>query len=186
MTKASRFIAAWNDLPPTAIGTRTGPSAAAYTQFGTTGIFLPMFSDNHGADEIYQATFQMSHGWQEGSALHPHVHVIPTANGAGGNEDVVLKLDYQFINIGAAFSTTTNSSETLVFRVGAAEANKHIMWEWSAITATGKTLSAALPLLITRLSKTDVRDNYTGSIYLLFCDLHNLQDGLGSIGELTK
>jgi hypothetical protein len=44
-----------------------------------------------------------------------------TANGAAGNEDVVLKLDYQWVNINAAFNTTTNSSDTQTFRVGAAD-----------------------------------------------------------------
>lgn len=181
----SRISRAWNDLLPAATISRSGPSAAAFTQYGTTGFYFATLADNHGADEQYQSGFQLSHAWAAGTEAHVHIHVIPSANGAAGNEDVVLKLEYQWVNINAAFSTTTNSTETLTFRVGAADANKHILWEWTAINGTGKTLSSALPVLITRLSKTSAADNYTGDIKLVFVDAHVEHDRLGSVAEVT-
>jgi len=181
----SRISRAWNDLLPAATISRSGPSAAAFTQYGSTGFYFATFTNNVAFDEAYQSGFQLSHTWAAGTEAHVHIHVIPTTNGAAGNEDVVLKLEYQWVNINAAFSSTTNSSETLTFRVGATDANKHILWEWTPINGTGKTLSSALPVLITRLSKTDAADNYTGDIKLVFIDAHVEHDRLGSVAEVT-
>ena len=181
----SRLSRSWNDLIPAATIVRDGPSAAAYTQFGTTGFYLPMFSDNHGVDEIFQTGFQMSHMWAVATDAHFHLHVIPSANGSAGNEDVVLKLDYQWININSAFSTTTNTTVTATFRVGAADANTHLIWEFAALSGSGKTLSSGLVATITRLSKTSASDNYTGNVYLIFTDAHVEVDRIGSASEVT-
>ncbi len=181
----SRISRAWNDLIPAATVTRTGPNAADYTQYGTTGIYLPVFTNDAAFDEIYQTGFQFSHMWAAGTDAHFHIHIIPSANGSAGNEDVVLRLDYQWVNVDGTFSTTTNSTTSTTFRVGAADANKHLIWEFTTLSGSGKTLSSGLIATITRLSKTDAADNYTGGIYLLFTDIHIETDRLGSIAEVT-
>lgn len=184
----NKFTNGWDDVIQAVTATRTPATAGAgLEQYGTTGFYLYTLTDNAGTDEVYQAGFQIPHAYQAGGDSHLHIHVIPSANGSAGNEDVVLKLQYQWVNINAAFSTTTNSSDTQTFRVGAAEANKHILWEWDpAQSGTGKTLSSALITTITRLSKTDAADNYTGKIYILFVDTHVYRDSIGSIQEVTK
>ena len=51
------------------------------------------------------------------------------------------------------------------------------------ITATGKTLSSVILCSITR----DVsEDDYGGSVYLLYVDVHYLTDGKGSRQVLVK
>ena len=179
----------WEDILPYSVNPGTGLTGLDIEDYGTTGFRLYYWANNTSASEVYQAFFQIPHRMLQGGDAHLHLHVIPSANGSAGNEDVELKLDYQWVNIGGAYSTTTNATDTDVFRVGAADANKHILWEFDPpLDGDGKTLSADLMVKVTRLTKSAerVNDDYTGKVYLRFIDLHMQQDALGSTDETTK
>lgn len=128
----------------------------------------------------------MPHRWASATSAYFHLHVVPSANGAGGNEDVVFNIDYQWVNINSTYSTTTNSTLPLTFRVGAADANKHLVWSFTALSGAGKTLSSDLIIILTRLSKTSASDNYTGDIWLRYTDLHLELDKVGSSSQSAE
>lgn len=176
----------WMDIQPYATANGQGPAALSLAQYGTTGYYLYKWADNHSADEKYQFGFQMPHQMVTGSDAHFHLHIIPSANGTAGNQDVVFKIDYQWVNVGDSFSTTTNSTATKTFTVGTSEANKQLIWSFTGLSGAGKTLSSALLISVSRLSKTSASDNYTGDIHLLFGDVHTQVDGFGSNDELVK
>lgn len=178
----------WKDVAPYSVSTGSGPSAPALAQYGTTGHYLRKFSDNHGSDEALTIAFQMPHEWKLGSDVHFHIHVIPSANGSGGNNQVIFRASYQWVNIDGSFSTTTNVDLDTTFTVGASDGNAHKLWEPSAISGSGKTLSGGLLITLSRLSKTNPggADNYTGDVWLLFSDCHCECDAVGSADETVK
>lgn len=177
---------AWDDIQPYYISGQ-GPSAAAEAQYGTTGFYWYKFTDNHGKDEERQFSFQIPHRMLTASDAHLHLHVVPSANGAAGNEDVVFRIAYQWVNIGGSYSTSTNTAFDTTFRVGAAEGNKHLIWEPAALSGAGKSLSSDLVVIVSRQSKTQsATDNYTGDIWLRYVDIHAEIDGFGSDAELVK
>lgn len=178
----------WKDVAPYSVATGSGPSAPALAQYGTTGHYLHKFADNHGSDEAITIAFQMPHEWKIGSDVHFHVHVIPSANGSAGNNQVIFRASYQWVNIDGSFSTTTNTDLDTTFTVGASDGNAHKLWEPSALSGSGKTLSGGLVITLSRLSKTNPggADNYTGDVWLLFTDCHVECDAVGSADETTK
>jgi hypothetical protein len=179
----------WDDVLPYAINPGTGLTALSAEQYGTTGFNFYFFDNNTAANESFQALFQIPHRFLENSNAHLHLHVIPSANGSGGNEDVDLELAYQWVNLNAAYSTSANSTDAQTFRVGAADANNHLLWEFDPpLDGSGKTISADLFLRVTRMTKSADRDadNYTGKVYLRFVDLHMQIDAAGSTDETSK
>jgi len=179
-----RLSRGWDDILPYSTANAQGVAGLANAQYGTTGFQLYKWVDSVAADETFQFAFQMPHRMSEGGDVHFHLHVIPSANGAGGNNVVRLQYDYQWVNIDAAFSTTTNTTIAAAsYTVGAADANVHKLWEPAALSGSGKTYSSGLIMRVTRLSKTDAVDDYTGDIWLLFADLHVEINALGSISE---
>lgn len=181
-----RLSRGWDDVAPYYINGQ-GSDVAAVGAYGTTGLAWYKFADNHAKDEELQFSFQLPHRWAAGTDVHFHLHVVPSANGAGGNEDAVFQISYQWVNIGEAFSTTTMTTPTATtFRVGAAGANKHTLWEFAALAGSGKTLSSDLVIILKRLSKTSASDNYTGDVWLRYTDIHVEIDSIGSLGEVTK
>jgi hypothetical protein len=179
----NRMGRAWDDVQPY-YSNGQGSDAAAYAAYGTTGFLWLKFDDDAAKDKEWQFGFQLPHRWAFATSIHFHLHVVPSANGAAGNEDVVFQISYQWVNIDGSYSTTTNTDLPATFRVGAADANKHKYWEFSAISGAGKTLSSDLVIILRRMSKTSAADNYTGDIWLRYTDLHVEIDKIGSISEL--
>jgi len=179
-----RLSRAWDDIAPYTTTNGQGPAALALAQYGTTGFYLYRWSNSLAADETFQFGFQFPHRMEEGTDMHFHLHVIPSQNGTGGDEVVRLQFDYQWVNIGDTLSLTTNTTIAAAsYTVGATEGNKHLLWEPAALSGSGKTYSSGLIMRVTRLSKTDAADNYTGDIWLWFGDCHGIINGLGSISE---
>ena len=182
----ARIGRSWDDIQPYYISGQ-GADVAGTATYGTTPFQWYKFTDNHAKDEQLQFSFQLPHRWAAATDVHLHLHVVPSANGAGGNEDVSFRLSYQWIEINSAFSTTTMTTPAdTTFRVGVADANKHLIWEFTALAGAGHSLSSDLAVIIYRMSKTNAADNYTGDIWLRYIDLHVEIDSLGSISELAK
>lgn len=176
----------WVDIQPYATFNGQGPAALALAQYGTTGFYMYRWTNSAAADETYQFGFQMPHQMLLGSSAHFHLHVVPSANGAVGNQDVVMRASYQWVNVDGTLSTTTNTSVTQTFTVGTGDGNDHKIFEFDEFLGPDKGLSSALIVTVARLSKTSASDNYTGDLWLLFSDVHVQVDSLGSSEELTK
>lgn len=183
--------AVWDDLLPYSVNPGTGLTALGSEEYGTTGFKFLYWGNNTAANEVYQAFFQFSHKYKQGQAISLHLHVIPSANGSAGNEDVEFEIQYQWVNINGSYSTSTNTTvkdATTKFRVGASDANKHLLWDFADISGSGKNISSDLMVQIKRVTKTADRsaDNYTGKVYLRFVDVHYEIDTLGSRQETAK
>lgn len=180
----ARLSRAWDDVQPYySVG--QGVDVVATAQYGSTGFYWYRFTNNAGKDEQYQFSYQLPHRWQYATGAEFHLHVVPSANGSAGNNTVVFQVAYQWVNIGSAYSTTTNTSASAAFVVGSAGANVHTLWEFPEISGSGKTLSSDLVIILTRLSKTSATDDYTGDVWLRYTDIHVQIDKLGSAAEVT-
>ena len=178
----------FDDVLPYSINPGTGLTAMSSGNFGSIGFKWFYWSNNTAANEEIQCFFQLPHSYKEGTNIVLHVHVVPEANGSVGNEDVELAIAYQWVNVDGTYSTTTNSTDSKEFRIGAADANKHKVWSFTALTGTSKTISSDLIVRIRRLTKTAdrVNDDYTSSVYLRYVDCHFEKDTIGSRQESAK
>ena len=180
------FGSAWDDLrvPVTSVR-RLGTTDPDWVQFkdngaASVGVFALNFDGGGTRDEEVMFSVQMSHGWREGSALHPHVHWSPTDATAG---NVRWALEYTVCNVDGTFGNTTiiyiNDPSDQV-------AGKHQIADFADIDMTGNTFSA---MLICRLMReaTDAADTYDGHDATLFeIDFHHQIDRPGSREEYVK
>jgi hypothetical protein len=178
----------WDDMLPYSINPGTGLSAMSSEDYGTTGFKFNYFKNDSSANEEIQLFFQFSHSYKTSTDIYFHLHVIPSQNGAGGNEDVEFAIEYQWIPINGTYSTTTNTTDSQVFRVGATDSNKHKIFSWDVIADSAQGISSDLMIRVRRLTKTAdrVNDNYTGKVYLRFADVHFEKDTIGSRQETAK
>jgi len=179
---------AWEYLLPTPLEYGSGLSGISTGVYGTTGFTWPYWADSGAANEQVTCHFQLPRKWKEGSDVYLLLHVVPPVNGVGGDEDVEFEIEYQWVNIDGSYSTTTNTVDTQVFRVGAADANKHLVWTWDIISGTGKTISSDLMVIVKRLTKVGdrVNDNYTDSVWLRYIDVLFQVDTHGSRTQTSK
>lgn len=148
------------------------------------GVFTYLF-DAATEEELYFSV-QMPHGYKEGSDIKPHVHWMPTANGAAG-ADVCWGLEYTWVNIGDVmgntsiiYGDTNHLAEDLVD-------DRQYITSLGTIDGTGKKISSMLMCRIFR-DATGVggTDDYASDAALLEIDIHFEKDSFGSNGEYTK
>lgn len=178
----------WDDVLPYSLNPGTGLTALTIADYGSTGFRMNQFSNNTAANEEIQCYFQLPHSYKQGTNLHLHLHVVPSANGATGASAVEFNLAWQWVNIGSAYSSASNTTANTTFTVGSADQGKHTLWEFTELSGTGKTLSSDVMVKIKRLTKTAdrVNDNYLNSVWLRFVDIHFEKDTIGSRQELAK
>jgi len=179
----------WDDMLPYSINPGVGVSGMSLANYGATGFRWYFWDDNGAANEEIQCFFQLPHSYKEGTDVSLHLHVVPEVNGAGGDEDVEFSLEYQWVNITGGYSSAANTVvASTVFRVGAADAGKHILWDFAHFSGAGKTVSSELMVRIKRLTKVAdrVNDDYTAKVYLRFIDVHLEKDTIGSRTETSK
>ncbi len=152
---------------------------------GSQGVFTYLFSATI-ENELYFAV-QMPHSYKYGTAIHPHVHWVPVANGSAG-QVVSWGLEYSLAEIGGVFGNTTiiygNTSvpsETLV-------ANKQYLTGMTEIAMTGvDSVSAMLLCRVFRdATGGGATDDYASDTALLEIDFHYQLDTIGSDSEYIK
>lgn len=167
----------WDDLRFSVSNTRLpGSKAAIPTLYqGTEVLALPT---NQDATVYFQV--QMPHTWVEGTDIEIHYHYALSANGAA-NDSIRTVFTYSWSNINGTIPapTTINITNDVSSKID----STHYLKDLGVVSATGKTISSVLLCSITR----DVsEDNYSGSVYILYVDVHHLTDGKGSRQELVK
>jgi len=139
-----------------------------------------------GTDEMYFVA-QLPHSWNEGTIIYPHIHWIPSENGAAGPTLPRWGLEYAWLNIGDTFSsyttiygTTTSTSEVL-------EENKQYLTPLGAagIDGTNKQISSMLICRIFR-DGSDTADTFAGYAGALEVDFHYEINTMGSRQEFIK
>ena len=124
---------------------------------------------------------QLPHSYDEGSDLEPHVHFIPTTNGAG---NVSWGLEYTWANVNDTFPVTV-----LITGVTAVTINtllKHYICELPTMSGTGKKISSMLMCRVYRNVGGESPGAYNAGAGLLEIDFHYRQCGVGSTQQYFK
>lgn len=167
----------------------SGVTAPAFAVF-VGGLYCNFF-ENTKVQSVY-FNVQMPHAWKEGSDLGAHVHWTEKAI-APNSTKVHWGLEYQWVNIGENFNTTTNSTITgsTVLTTSSINADNTLALGEHAITSLG-TISGAgqkfSSVLVCRLYRdgAHVNDTYTGDAALLSVDFHYQIDSFGTSSEFAK
>jgi hypothetical protein len=132
------------------------------------------------ATEAVSFWCQMPHDWRRGTALHPHVHWIPSGTATG---NVWWELEYYIAEQATTFSTLATVAAT---DYNDGTANMHRYCELASINMSSITgLSAMIGCRLIRRSDL-AADNYGEDAGLLEVDFHYRKDGFGSDTEETK
>lgn len=166
----------WEDLrfPATAINPTGAPSPMT---FDTTNIG---FSAAASGTQVIAVVGQMPHAWKQGSSIVPHIHWSPTSTDTGS---VLWRLEYKWTNIN---DTESGSFTTVdVLDPGDGTTLKHQLASFGSISGTGKTLSSALVMKISRIGG-DASDTYADAALMREFDIHYEIDTIGSRSEYVK
>jgi hypothetical protein len=187
----------WDDLRVD--GSRVQNSGVTAPRWATFvgGLYSNFFDDN--ATQSVYFNVQMPHAWLQGSDLGAHVHW--TTSGAGNPNaspaplatKVVWSMEYQWVSIGANFSTTTNTtisgytpvSEGSINNDNSLAVGEHAITPVGTISGTGKNFSSVLVCRVARLG-SDTNDTYAGAAVLLSIDFHYQIDSFGTSNEFAK
>jgi len=149
---------------------RTVASAAQLVDINSTGVYA--YSFVNGLTREINFICQLTHQWQQGSTIEPHIHWCPNNTNTG---NVSLTLDYWITNLGQ-----TIASSTRVPLIVNADGTpyKHQLASFGEVSAVGKTVSCMFGGKITRLGGSTA-DSYTGDFFILNVDLHIKKDRWG-------
>lgn len=166
----------WDDAQQMAIALRdVGANVPVLTQYGTTGIYLPLFDLN----DLLVFAIQLPHSYQEFTALEPHVHWISDAIDAN---TVKWQMTYQWVNaesdVLAAVSSTTDGEEA---------PDVAGMTKLTALTTITKSDALISSLVLGNIKRvTNGGTDATANIYMAFFDLHFRKNTAGSRQEYIK
>jgi len=137
-----------------------------------------------GVDEMYFVV-QMPHDWAEGTTIYPHIHWVPSEDGASGPTVPRWVLQYTWSSLGAVFPAYTENAGTATVPNETLVKSKHYLTPLGEITASGKTISSMLICRIYR-DGSNSSDTYVGLAGALEIDFHYIRNTLGSRTEYTK
>lgn len=166
----------WDDLRFPATQLRVNP-ATLKPDFDFTEVG---FLFDSGSTETLYIIAQIPHSWKVGSSIYPHIHWMPTNTDTG---NVLWRMEYKWINIGADGSGAFTSIDTLDAADGTSY--KHQIADLPAIDGTGKTISSILSIKLSRIGG-DASDTYNADALLKEFDIHYEIDTIGSREEYVK
>lgn len=168
----------WEDLRFPASGFNPAGSTAPPTVDTTTGLLS--FAGN--ADNIIGGVAQMPHGWDPGTTIYPHLHLIATTADAGKNSR--WKFEYNRANNTENFENAYGSYTTLATITVANPNNAATLLlpdSFGALTMTGYRESCCILWRITRLAGSDGADNDTNAWVLAEFDIHYQHKKAGTV-----
>lgn len=134
--------------------------------------------------ELIFVVAQMSHTWDEGTGIRPHIHWFKTTSAEG---DVAWRCRYRMFPIGdvgdaewqdlGMFTTPPVSDNDTALT--------HALTSFGEIDMTGLTLSDMIIFEISRVGG-DASDTYGADVALLEFDIHFIINSRGSRGEFIK
>ena len=136
-----------------------------------------MFSNT--VDNIVYLTLQLPHSYKEGTDVVPHIHWAPMNTNTGS---VTWKMEYQWKNIGEAFSGSTTT--VAVTQAASGTTGEQMVASFGAIDGTGKGISSMFCARIYR--DVDDGDDYNANAAMLEFDIHFEKDTIGSDQEYIK
>lgn len=186
--------ATWFDdvrVEPTVRGSGSKvPSYTAWTPAGgsASGLYFYLFDNAIAANEKeVNFKLQMPHGKLLSSAIHIHVHWIPTSTGSAGQK-VRWGLEYSKANPNGVFAAPgafIYAADPLSPPSTTPTQDTHYLTEFADIDMTGDALSTILLCRLFRNS-SDAIDTFAGDVGLLYIDAHIEFFQLGSNEEYTQ
>jgi hypothetical protein len=181
----------WDDLRVPLSSTKLGGSKdPTFSQVlnngaGSQGVFAYLFSASQEKELYFGA--QMPHNWEEGTAIHPHVHWLGGGNG-GATDVCAWGLEYSLANIGELFPNTTLVYGNEIFNADPQIiAFEHQVTELPSIDMSGVTLSSMLICRIFRdATGAGLTDDYSDVAALVEVDFHYRINSMGSAQEYIK
>lgn len=169
----------WEDLRVPATSAVVGAAPPDLGAFGPSGGLKTYLFDKATDQEVHLAV-QLPHTWEEASNITPHVHWSPVDTNTG---TVRWGLEYSWANMDGTFGAP---STIYAEDAGDGTAWKHQVKDFSALDATGKTISS---MIVCRLFRDadHANDTYDNDAALLECDFHyEIDTPAGSRAITTK
>jgi hypothetical protein len=180
------FDQRWTDLYAY-IDEGTGPAALTYEGYRDTGFFMRFF--RHNQDDNIFMRYQMPHGWDTTTDVHPHMHLIPMASGSG-----VVKMNYAYtwvlVNTGSFPGASGWVSGSVTATYTPSEQYMQKILDFGQISPPANAHeSAVLVFKVERPGASDASDTYQTSkdhgttaanVGVMFFDLHYQQSKAGT------
>lgn len=168
----------WDDiiLNPESLG--TGASAPDLTTFvGNTRAYA--FNGATTLEQLY-GSFEIPHGYKEGTDLRPHIHWSPTTAGTG---NVKWQMEYVMAKVDQTFTTST----TTITAIDSTNAisNQHLAVEFGMMSGIDVKIGEVCRFRLFR-DPTDVLDTYGADAALMSLGIHYEIDGDGSRTTFVK
>lgn len=185
--------ATWFDdvrVEPTVRG--TGTKIPAYTNYlaggSASGLYFYLFDNAIVAlEKEVNFKLQLPHGKLLGSAIHIHVHWVPTSTGNAGDK-VRWGLEYTKANPNGTFGAVgayIYATDPISPPSTTPTIHTHYITEFADIDMTGDALSTILLCRLFRNS-SDAADTFAGDVGLLYIDAHIEFSQLGSNDEYAQ
>lgn len=160
----------WDDIIISANNLRPGNTPPTYAAF-LGGIFEPRF-DAGVADEVH-GSFEIPHGYKEGSGLYLHLHWSPTTTNTG---NIVWGFEYTVSNVSGVFPSPLTVTNTPHAAPGVA--NTHVLTSIAILPGTGIHIGAIIAFRLYR--QNGGTDTFTGNAFLHSIGIHYQKDTVGS------
>ena len=172
-----------DDILPLANVTPVGPSLTPVLSTDGEGW---LFHD--AQDEGAVIVVQISHGWEIGASIKPHIHWQKTTDAAG---DVEWELYYDMAENGGDFSGAYTPLATawgpIADTVDNGTANRLLITPLGEIDMSAVTTpSAMIKFRISRIAGSGANDTYGGDVKALSFDYHYRVNAPGGRDEYTK
>lgn len=172
----------WEDLRAPASGINPAGAPVPPDLSATDGTLL--FPANKNA--VISVLFQFPHDFrQNADSVRIHLHWAKTTTDTGF---VRWQMKYMWVNIGDApgeYTAYLNGHELMGIASAAGGSIKHQMFQWTPVSAAGKTLSSFLNLVIQRQSSGAPDDTYPADAALYGVDVHYQRCIFSSNGVAT-
>jgi len=153
------------------------------------GVTAPTWTAFHGNLSQYtfaigdyvQGSFELLHGYKEGSDIEFHVHII--TNGAEASKEVNYELEYWIADMGEASTSTTVVSSGDYALTNADGHHEYI--DIDDITGTGLKIGAVICFLFKRIAIVDGTEP-TADPFVVSLGIHYEKDTIGSRQETVK
>lgn len=170
---------AWNDLQG-AVADGAGGAALTFAAFRDTPFRLASFRNNQ-SDELH-FVYQMSHAWAPGTAVRPHLHVMPLAN-AVGTQTASFSGYYVFVHHGVAVPALSGWTPfSAPLSISATDAYVPSILNLGLITPPATILES--DMLFLYVVRDGTGDAYGGDVAVLSADVHYQMQKLGSDAEI--
>jgi len=164
----------WDDVFIDGLELKVGNSAPTFAAF-MNGVYALRFNNN-ATDEVH-GSFELRHGYKEGTDLEVHIHWSPDST---DNNLTTWGLEYTVAIVGSVFPATT----TVTYNASSGGvADAHLLTTICTISGTSLNISSVIHFRLFRNGSTDA---FTGNAFLHRIGVHYQVDTIGSTQQTAK